>query len=373
MILLDAEGPAFCAGYGLDWSTAAQASDDARPERAWDSAADQHVIGAFAETWAKLHDSSKPTIAAVSGWCIAGGTNIVFNAHLIVAGESARFGYPPSRVWGVPEAPWTWVARMGMQHARRYMLTGDEFTARRGAGHGRRARGRRRRRAGRARSMALAQRIAMVPANQLEMITWTLNAVADHQFDPAASRRLGTLFDGVARHSQEGLDFVARSQDVGFREAVRERDRPFGDYGERRSCARQSVVAVFLGDAEADRRGRLEVDLDEHRRVVADHPGVMARGDIDHGRGGEVDGAPVGVLEVHAAVDEEAGVGVHAQVGADERAEVGGPAHPRRVDRPLDAGVADLGDVDLDRSERLVDRARHRREEPHRSTGLAAR
>ena len=72
------------------------------------------------------------------------------------------------------------------------------------------------------------------PANQLQMITWALNAVADHQFAPAASRRLGTLFDGVARHSQEGIDFVARSQEVGFREAVRERDRPFGDYGERR-------------------------------------------------------------------------------------------------------------------------------------------
>ena len=44
---------------------------------------------------------------------------------------------------------------------------------------------------------------------------------------------VASMFDGVARHSQEGLDFVARSQDVGFREAVRERDRPFGDYGER--------------------------------------------------------------------------------------------------------------------------------------------
>ncbi len=36
------------------------------------------------------------------------------------------------------------------------------------------------------RSMALAEHIAMVPANQLEMITWALNAVADHQYDPAA-------------------------------------------------------------------------------------------------------------------------------------------------------------------------------------------
>ena len=234
VILLDAEGPAFCAGYGLAWSTAAQVRDGERTERVWDSAADQHVIGAYADAWAKLHESSKPTVAAVSGWCIAGGTNIVFNAHLIIAAESARFGYPPSRVWGVPEAPWTWVARMGMQQARRYLLTGDEFTAREALEMGvvlevvaddELAE----------RSMALAERIAMVPANQLEMITWALNAVADHQYDPAASRRLGTLFDGVARHTQEGLDFVARSQEAGFREAVRERDRPFGDYGERRA------------------------------------------------------------------------------------------------------------------------------------------
>jgi enoyl-CoA hydratase len=232
VLLLDAEGPAFCAGYGLDWSTAAQAEDDARAERRWDTAADLHVIGPFAATWAKLHDSTKPTIAAVQGWCIAGGTNIVFNAHLIVAAESARFGYPPSRVWGVPEAPWTWVARMGIQQARRYMLTGDEFTAAQALDMGvvlevvpddELA----------ARANELAQRIAMVPGNQLEMITMALNAVADHQYDPPASRRLGTIFDGVARHSQEGDDFVARSAEVGFREAVRERDRPFQDYGER--------------------------------------------------------------------------------------------------------------------------------------------
>ena len=234
VILLDAEGPAFCAGYGLDWATPAQAAESSASDgRVWDSVRDQHLIGSFASTWAKLHDCSKPTVAAVQGWCIAGGTNIVLNAHLIVAAEGARFGYPPSRVWGIPEAPWTWVARMGMQHARRYKLTGDEFTAAEAlamgvvlevvpdeALHDH--------------AMALSQRIAQVPANQLEMITWALNAVADQMYDPKSSRRLGTLFDGVARHTQEGLDFVGRSAEVGFREAVRERDRPFGDYGERK-------------------------------------------------------------------------------------------------------------------------------------------
>jgi len=232
VILLDAEGPAFCAGYGLDWSTAAQAADDDAPQRRWDLVADQHVIGPFAATWAKLHESVKPTVAAVQGWCIAGGTNMVFNAHLIVAAESARFGYPPSRVWGIPEAPWVWVARMGLQQARRYMLTGDEIDAATALELGLvlevvpdEALA--------DRAMALAQRIALVPANQLEMVTMALNAVADHMYDPPASRRLGTLFDGMARHTQEGVDFVRRSQEVGFREAVRERDRPFGDYGER--------------------------------------------------------------------------------------------------------------------------------------------
>ena len=235
VLLLNAEGPAFCAGYDLGWATGEQADDEqAENSRAWDSASDLHMIGEFAATWAKLHDSIKPTIAAVNGWCIAGGSNIVFNAHMIIAGESARFGYPPSRVWGIPEAPWTWVARMGLQQARRYMLTGDEITAQMALDMGLvlqisadddladNA-------------WALATRIAKVPTNQLEMITRSLNAVADHMYDPPASRRLGTLFDGVARHSQEGKDFVARSEGVGFREAVRERDRPFGDYGERGS------------------------------------------------------------------------------------------------------------------------------------------
>ncbi len=235
VLLLNAEGPAFCAGYDLGWATGEQADDEqAENSRAWDSASDLHMIGEFAATWAKLHDSIKPTIAAVNGWCIAGGSNIVFNAHMIIAGESARFGYPPSRVWGIPEAPWTWVARMGLQQARRYMLTGDEITAQMALDMGLvlqvsadddladNA-------------WALATRIAQVPTNQLEMITRSLNAVADHMYDPPASRRLGTLFDGVARHSQEGKDFVARSEGVGFREAVRGRDRPFGDYGERGS------------------------------------------------------------------------------------------------------------------------------------------
>jgi enoyl-CoA hydratase len=234
VVLVRAEGRAFCAGFGLDWSTVSQATREGSGGRAWDSVADVQMIGRFGNTFAKLHSISKPTIAAVQGWCIAGGTDMILNADLIVAGESARFGYPPARVWGVPEAPWVWVARLGLERAKRYLFTGDELTASEAAAAGMilecvpdsdldsHAR-------------ALAQRMALLPLNQLQMMKWLLNDVARHQYQPDTSRLLGFLFDGVARHTQEGLDFVNRAQEIGWREAIRERDRPFGDYGERRS------------------------------------------------------------------------------------------------------------------------------------------
>jgi enoyl-CoA hydratase len=258
VILLRAEGPAFCAGYGLDWSTRAQAGERApadgaqaaslgpRPwapdrglgvaseasgARIWDSVADMRMIGSFVDTYMKLWYARKPTIAAVQGWCIGGGTDMVLCADCIVAGEGATFGYPPSRVWGTPTTA-MWVYRMGLEKAKRYLLTGDAIPAAEAA------------RIGlilevvpdaelQARARALAERMAMLPATQLVMLKLLCNQTVENM-GMASTRTLGTLFDGIARHTQEGLDFVQRAGEVGFREAVRERDDPFGDYGSRK-------------------------------------------------------------------------------------------------------------------------------------------
>ena len=229
VILLRAEGPAFCAGYGLDWSTRAQSGEPTRA-RVWDSVADYRMMNRFVETYMKLWYASKPTIAAVQGWCIGGGTDLVLCADIIVAGEGASFGYPPSRVWGTPTTA-MWVYRMGLEKAKRYMLTGDEIPAPKAAeiglileavpddellSH----------------ATALAARMAQVPTTQLVMLKLLCNQTAENM-GLSSSRTLGTLFDGIARHTQEGLDFVERAQDAGFRQAVRERDDPFGDYGSR--------------------------------------------------------------------------------------------------------------------------------------------
>ncbi len=241
VILLRAEGPAFCAGYGLDWSTAAQArAEGAAPvgghaaagehTRVWDSVSDLRMMSSFVDVYMKLWYARKPTIAAVQGWCIGGGTDMVLCADIILAGQGARFGYPPSRVWGTPTTA-MWVYRMGLERAKRYLLTGDEIPATKAAeiglileavpdaeldAH----------------ALAFAKRMAQVPTSQLVMLKLLCNQTVENM-GLASSRTLGTLFDGIARHTQEGLDFVARAQAAGFRQAVRERDDPFGDYGSR--------------------------------------------------------------------------------------------------------------------------------------------
>ena len=236
VILLRAEGPAFCAGYGLDWSTAAQAAETAGDaegsgrSRVWDSVADMRMMRRFVDTYLKLWYASKPTVAAVQGWCIGGGTDLVLCADLVVCAEGARFGYPPARVWGTP-ATAMWVYRLGLERAKRYLLTGDEIPGPEAA------------RVGLvlecvpddrldAHARALARRMARLPTNQLVMLKLLCNQTAENM-GLASSRQLGTLFDEIARHTQEGLDFVRRAREVGFRQAVRERDDPFGDYGSR--------------------------------------------------------------------------------------------------------------------------------------------
>jgi enoyl-CoA hydratase len=227
VILLRAEGPAFCAGYNLVWGTGLQTGEPQR-KRVWDSVTDYNAMSRFVNVYMKLWYATKPTIAAVHGWCVGGGTDMVLCSDIIIAAENASFGYPPSRVWGTPTTA-MWVYRMGLERAKRYLLTGDEIPAVEAA------------RIGliletvpddqlREHAIAFAERMARVPANQLQMLKMLCNHTAENM-GLATSRALGTLFDGIARHTQEGIDFIARAQQAGFRQAVRERDDPFGDYG----------------------------------------------------------------------------------------------------------------------------------------------
>ena len=58
------------------------------------------------------------------------------------------------------------------------------------------------------------------------LVNQSLYAQGLHQ-----TQLLGTMFDGVARHTAEGYAFQTLAASKGFRAAVKQRDEPFGDHG----------------------------------------------------------------------------------------------------------------------------------------------
>jgi enoyl-CoA hydratase len=80
-------------------------------------------------------------------------------------------------------------------------------------------------------ALALARRVSLLPVNQLQMMKLLVNQSVE-QMGLATTQLIGTVFDGIARHTPEGVAFSRRAlEDV--RAAVAERDGPFGDYGQR--------------------------------------------------------------------------------------------------------------------------------------------
>jgi enoyl-CoA hydratase len=73
------------------------------------------------------------------------------------------------------------------------------------------------------RVQAVAERMAGVPKNQLMMQKLMINQAYDNM-GLHNTQMVATLFDGITRHSPEGVWFKQRTEEVGFKQAVRERD-----------------------------------------------------------------------------------------------------------------------------------------------------
>jgi len=225
-IRLRGAGQAFCAGYDIGWG--AEAMEQTEGGEPWDPMADYRMMSRYVRAYMRLWRSPKPVIAQVHGFCVGGGTDFALCSDLIVCAEDAQIGYPPARVWGSPTTA-MWVYRLGLERAKRLLLTGDALDGRRavewglasecvpapeldGAAAG------------------LAERVAKLPANQLQMMKLLVNQ-AYEQMGLSVTQLLGTLLDGAARHTPEGIRFTeAAREDV--RSAVAARDAPFGDYGQ---------------------------------------------------------------------------------------------------------------------------------------------
>jgi enoyl-CoA hydratase len=229
VIVLRGAGRAFCAGYDLDWGTRVEHEAQGRAHGVWDPVRDLRMMGANVRAYMSLWDSPKPVVAGIHGFCVGGGTDLVLCADQIVAADDVRFGYPPSRVWGTPTTA-LWVFRVGLERAKRLLLTGDAIDGKAAAAIGL---------VGKSvpateldREVdALARRVALLPVNQLIMLKLLVNQAFENM-GLRTAQLVGTMFDGAARHTPEGIAWRDLAMQVGYREAVHQRDEPFGDYGE---------------------------------------------------------------------------------------------------------------------------------------------
>jgi len=247
VIALAGNGSGFCGGYDLVESAEAGMEESAAsaapsgspldpaviaanhaPDSDWDPVTDFQMMWRNVRGFMSLFHSEKPVVCKVHGYCVAGGTDMALCSDLLVVADDAKIGYPPARVWGSPTTA-LWAHRIGPMRAKRLLLTGDSLTGAQAAEWGLATE------AAPAdeldeRFEGLLERIARMPLNQLVMMKLLSNQVAYAQ-GLHTTQLLGTFFDGIARHTPEGHAFAARAAEAGFREAVRDRDEPFGDFG----------------------------------------------------------------------------------------------------------------------------------------------
>jgi enoyl-CoA hydratase len=224
VIRLRGAGRSFCAGYDIDWGAEIMGKEPSP----WDPILDYQVMSGYVTSYMSLWRSPKPVIAQVHGFCVGGGTDFALCSDLIVCAEDCRIGYPPARVWGSPTTA-MWMYRIGLERTKRLLLTGDPVDGRTAVDWGLASEtvpnavldetG-----------LALAQRVAQLPANQLHMMKLLVNQTYE-QMGLHTTQLIGTLLDGSARHTPEGAEFTRKAmEDLG--RTIMDRDAPFGDYGQ---------------------------------------------------------------------------------------------------------------------------------------------
>ena len=223
VIALAGSGKGFCGGYDLvEYAERRPPNHD--PDEPWDPVVDWQMMSRNLRGFMSLFHSDKPVVCKVHGFCVAGGTDLALCADLLVIADDARIGYPPARVWGVPTSA-LWASRVGDQRAKRLLFTGDLIDGRTAHEWGLAVE------AAPAAELderfeALVQRVALTPVNQLVMMKLLVNQALYSQ-GLHQTQILGTIFDGIARHTPEGYAFQARAAEAGFKQAVAERDGPF--------------------------------------------------------------------------------------------------------------------------------------------------
>jgi enoyl-CoA hydratase len=224
-VILRANGPAFCAGYDLA-PPRVENSDgvNRRTSRGIDE--DSWNLERIQRQLRTLWNMHKPSIAQITGHCLAGGTDLALYCDVVIAADDANIGFPPLRNMGSPPNQ-MWLYHCGPQWTKRLLLTGDTISGEDAA--------------------KIGFALKSVPPDQLEA---EVEGLADRfaQIDTAllaANKRIVNL--GLELMGADTLQRLAAENDArahtapaarqvfkdfgtkGIKQTIAERDAPFGD------------------------------------------------------------------------------------------------------------------------------------------------
>ena len=230
-VILSGNGADFCSGYDLGQyeAPAAAGVEHRRGRKTFDD--DAWRLELVQRCRSALFDMHKPVIAQVHGRCLAGGTDLALLCDMIICSDDARFGFPPVRSQGSPTNQ-MWLYHLGPQWAKRLLLTGDSLEGRDAAALGLVLKAVPQSELA-AEVDALADRLALIDTDLLSCNKRIVNLGLE-LMGAKTLQRLAAEMDARGHLAKGREQFRKAVMELGLKEAVRQRDGPFGDEPVRR-------------------------------------------------------------------------------------------------------------------------------------------
>jgi len=177
------------------------------------------------QRWRRIWESAIPVIAAVRGYCLAGGTDLALHTDMIVCGKSAKFGFPAVRHQGVPPTN-MWIEKVGVAWTKRLMLTGDLMGAETAERLGLVVEVVDDDKVDEA-ALALAGRMALIDKELLMANKLNANLAAD-AMGRGIVQQISAVMDAVGHRAEAVTRFWERVEKIGIRDVWKERNALFG-------------------------------------------------------------------------------------------------------------------------------------------------
>jgi enoyl-CoA hydratase len=215
VIIVRGAGRSFCAGYDLSPGESMEKTSSGQRTAADDLA----WVRLEMETFQRLWDCQKPTIAQVHGHCVAGGAMLAMECDLVIAAEDALIGQPETRMVGLLPDHALWPMTIGIRRTKELLFTSKMVSGREAAEAGMINR------AVPADELpetvrALAEEIAKTPLEMLAIQKGAANAAAT-AMGIDGIRTSGVVYDSLAHHGRSARLFRKTVREEGVRAGVK--------------------------------------------------------------------------------------------------------------------------------------------------------